>query len=461
MSERAAPGPKDYDLVLRVGEKVTIKGSVLTVTELDAASLSPLRRYLIDVARRGGTTTYGSVKSDLVLPHAVNGLGRLLDLVGEDCARRMEPSLAALVVALATGEVGHDFDGHAESLRRDAYRHWERGSDVIKDRATEFKLNGVNHELLASTVRARVLPTPPHVVRTHWVEIDGRRWPPKQAFRVATGLHSEPFISHFALRVFRRLGFDTSPMPGEVPATSTPQVDTSNESMLGALAGSSVYPSAPPLSDEDASLAFRRLDDFLIAAPLTATLAGLESRLVNAGRDAAEALALGTGFDEDLVDSALVVRERIGMIDTLIHAAVITQVLPLILEDGETVLKRPSLGAGNDPDRDFDLETTRRVAEFKLSSWKGADGGRQRALFADVVGLSLDDTDRRREVYVVGARPRKFLTTSNRNAVRTLSKAALRLRSPASMTDDITVSAFTAAAQVHVIDLRELLPRLR
>lgn len=37
--------------------------------------------------------------------------------------------------------------------------------------------------------------------------------------------------------------------------------------------------------------------------------------------------------------------------------------------------------------RVFDLETTHRVAEFKLSSWKGHDGARQRGLFADVVGL--------------------------------------------------------------------------
>ncbi len=182
---------------------------------------------------------------------------------------------------------------------------------------------------------------------------------------------------------------------------------------------------------------------------------------MNADRKAAEALALITGFDEDLVDSALVVRERVGMIDTLIHAAVITQVLPLILGAGETVLKRPSLGAGNDPDRVFDLETTHRVAEFKLSSWKGADGGRQRALFADVVGLSLDQSGRRREVYVVGAIPRNFLTTSKRNAAKTLSKAALRIRSPEGLTEDVTVSAFTAAAQVRVIDLTDLLPRLR
>ena len=119
---------------------------------------------------------------------------------------------------------------------------------------------------------------------------------------------------------------------------------------------------------------------------------------------------------------ALVVRERVGILDTLIHAAVITHVIPRILDDGEQLLRRPSLGAGNDPTRVFDLETTNRVAEFKLSSWKGADGMRQRGLFADVVGLSLDKTGRRRQVFVVGELPVRFLNHSNRNAAKRFRK---------------------------------------
>jgi len=157
----------------------------------------------------------------------------------------------------------------------------------------------------------------------------------------------------------------------------------------------------------------------------------------------------------------LVVRERIGMIDTLIHAAVITQVLPLILEPGEVLTKRPSLGAGNDPDRNYDLETSHRVAEFKLSSWKGRDGMRQRGLFADVVGLSLDPTGRRRQVYVVGDLPVRFLKNSKRNAAKTLSKAALKLRTPAGLDASTTVAEFTKTTNIEVIDLKALLPRLR
>ena len=268
------------------------------------------------------------------------------------------------------------------------------------------------------------------------------------------GFSDEPFISHFAIRVFRRLGFATSALPDELAPGPGPTADPRGAPFPATSETAS-------LTDEDVTLAFRRLDDFLAAWPLTAVLTGLEERLLNADRTTAGELASSSGFDEDLVDSALVVRERVGLLDTLIHAAVITQVLPLILEDGERVVKRPSLGAGNDPDRVYDLETTHRVAEFKLSSWKGADGARQRSLFADVVGLSLDDSGRRREAYVVGELPVRFLATSTRNALKTLSKSALRVRKPVGMTDAMTVSEFTAAADIHVVDLVQLLPRLR
>lgn len=219
----------------------------------------------------------------------------------------------------------------------------------------DFVLNGRTHSLDAETVRARVQGAPPHDIRTHWVEIDGRRWPPKQAFRVATGLTDEPFISHFALRVFQRLGFMTSAIPGAPqPARPRPPEAT--------ITGG---PAAPRM---DSAVAFAILDEYLSQRSLTDTIGTLEASLDGAGPDDVHDILRASGLDEDLIDSALVVRERIGMIDTLIHAAVITQTLPLILEPGEVLTKRPSLGAGNDPNRNFDLETTHRVAEFKLSS---------------------------------------------------------------------------------------------
>lgn len=313
----------------------------------------------------------------------------------------------------------------------------------------DFLLNGRSHSLDAATVRRRASGTEPQPIRTHWVEIEGRRFPPKQAFRVATGLENEPFISHFAIRIFRRLGFSTSDIPG---------VD---EPIANARPARAARPAIQPLDPDAAVEAFRRLDAFMASNGLTSTLSRLEGALAGAEQAECARICLESGFDEDLVEAALVIRERVGMLDTLIHAAVITQTLPLVLEPGERVLKRPSLGAGNDADRVFDLETNRRVAEFKLSSWKGSDGMRQRGLFADVVGLSLDASGRRRQVFVVGELPVRFLTQSQRNAAKTLSKAALRLRTPDGLTDDMTVSEFTKSAEIDVVDLTRLLPGLR
>lgn len=90
----------------------------------------------------------------------------------------------------------------------------------------------------------------------------------------------------------------------------------------------------------------------------------------------------------------------------------ITRVLPLILEDGERVARRPSLASGNDPSRPFDLETDRRITEFKVGVWKGADTMRARALTSDFVRLAMAETDRVAELYVVGHRLGHFIANS-------------------------------------------------
>ena len=227
--------------------------------------------------------------------------------------------------------------------------------------------------------------------------------------------YSGPPSPHIAMRMLRRLGIKTSDFGRAQSAALAP-----------------AKPSKPTalrtFSDADALEAFVELDAFLRAEPFTARISRLEGLLAGADRVQAAEIAAASQMSIELVEAALLARERIGLLDSVIHASVITQVIPLILEEGEQVLIRPSLGAGNDAQRHFDLETDRRVAEFKLSSWKGADGGRKRALFADLRGLTLDETTRKRQLFVVGPRPKTFLETSRQNAARTLAKSALRLR---------------------------------
>jgi len=85
---------------LTTGETVeTPDGRRVRVTERAAACLPRVRAHLVGLARAGETTTYGALVRDLGLPYPAVGVGRLLDLVAADCARRGEPGLDAVVVA--------------------------------------------------------------------------------------------------------------------------------------------------------------------------------------------------------------------------------------------------------------------------------------------------------------------------------------------------------------------------
>lgn len=75
--------------------------------------------------------------------------------------------------------------------------------------------------------------------------------------------------------------------------------------------------------------------------------------------------------------------------------------LPRILEPGEAI-QYVSLGAGN-TGRDFDLETSRRIAEFKFINWKGGpESIGQNALFKDFYEMAEHATDKQRFLYVLG-----------------------------------------------------------
>lgn len=116
----------EMSLMLKMGERFEMKGRTLTVTPTAFECLPRVRTILIEAARSGETVTYSEMHDQLDLPYAVNGMGRLLDLLSEDCIRRREPSLAAIVVNATTGEVGEDFAGDpvAERALVFAQRHW-------------------------------------------------------------------------------------------------------------------------------------------------------------------------------------------------------------------------------------------------------------------------------------------------------------------------------------------------
>ncbi len=116
----------------------------------------------------------------------------------------------------------------------------------------------------------------------------------------------------------------------------------------------------------------------------------------------------------------------VGQINVVIHALGILLCLPRLLEPGETI-QYVSLGAGN-TGRAFDLETDRRVAEFKFIQWQGgSESIRHNSLFKDFFLLAEHEGPKRKYLYVLGTEyPLKGLN-GGRALQSVLSKeAALR-----------------------------------
>ncbi|MGY2001713.1 DUF6884 domain-containing protein [Blastococcus sp. SYSU DS1024] len=90
-----------------------------------------------------------------------------------------------------------------------------------------FVLEGVPYSLDAEAVRAALRDAAPDELRTHWVDVDGTRWPPKQVLALATGSERSAFTSHRALDVLGRLGFPTSSWKGgSSPSEADPTTPT-------------------------------------------------------------------------------------------------------------------------------------------------------------------------------------------------------------------------------------------
>jgi len=218
-----------------------------------------------------------------------------------------------------------------------------------------------------------------------------------------------------------------------------------------------------PATVEQAGAAFATLVGFLRSAPITAGIGALEHDLLNADRTTAATITPAAGLTPQLLQAALIVRRDVGRVSDVIHATVISLVLPMILEEGEVISNRPSLGPGNDKSRPFDLETNRRVAEFKVALWSGGDMMRKRGVTADLVRLALDESGRRPELWFAGTEPLRFLQTSKSTVSNLLSRSSrhLRARYEASYgTTGIPLRTFTGehASRVHLRDIAQVLP---
>lgn len=141
---------------------------------------------------------------------------------------------------------------------------------------------------------------------------------------------------------------------------------------------------------------------------LTATLGKVENSVPGLTADGCQAFLEYAGAGRDVLAAAAEMKRLAGQINVTIHALGILLCLPHILEPGEQV-EYVSLGAGN-TGRSFDLETNRRVAEFKFIKWRGGpESIRQNGVFKDFFLLASHATNKRRYLYLLGTHyPLKF-----------------------------------------------------
>ena len=122
---RTVPAHDESDATtLQVGETLASDTRRFRVSEGDVEAVAAMRGYLVDAAKARASVTYGELVRETGLSVPPRGLGRLLVLLSEDCARRGEPTLAAIVVTQSTGEVGDGYGSGASQDRDDLYAYW-------------------------------------------------------------------------------------------------------------------------------------------------------------------------------------------------------------------------------------------------------------------------------------------------------------------------------------------------
>ena len=168
--------------------------------------------------------------------------------------------------------------------------------------------------------------------------------------------------------------------------------------------------------------AVRRIEAFR-GDSLTTRLASLEKAFAGIGPLEAKDLCQAEHLGSTLLDAASDLKQVAAQIDVVIHAIGILVALPSILDETE-VVEYLSLGAGN-TGRAFDLETNRRIAEFKFINWKDkANAIRQNSVFKDFYFLAEHDTSKDRFLYVLGlSEPLKFL--NGRRSLKSVMNATL------------------------------------
>lgn len=85
----------------------------------------------------------------------------------------------------------------------------------------EFRLGGQDYTLSKEDVQYRLKHVAPEDVRTHYVLVEGRRYPVKQALSAAIDRPVTDFITTDAIRIFSNLGFEVGSLKAPKPEVKT------------------------------------------------------------------------------------------------------------------------------------------------------------------------------------------------------------------------------------------------
>jgi hypothetical protein len=112
-------------MAFQVGDAIKIPWRNAKPVAVDARlyeAVTRMRSALIVAAKRRSTLTYSELAAAIDKIFIERGLTKALDLLAYDCQERKEPSLAALVVAMADGEVSTGYVGSAGPERERCYK---------------------------------------------------------------------------------------------------------------------------------------------------------------------------------------------------------------------------------------------------------------------------------------------------------------------------------------------------
>lgn len=209
--------------------------------------------------------------------------------------------------------------------------------------------------------------------------------------------------------------------------------------------------------------AFKTIQSFSSNEKLTRRIGEIELDLKNKKCDTVIEYLKKESIVGDGLEAALKIKEMAGQINVIIHALGVLVSLERICDPKEEI-KSLSLGAGN-TGKAFDLETDKRIAEFKFINWQGGpEAIRQNSVFKDFFYLAeYDESDPRgRYLYVLDSQyPLRFLRGN-----RSIQSAVSRNRK---LSDDFynkygerysVVSEYYREKQnlVQIVDLQKIVP---